>query len=83
MKKENRRTILKLCAALWLFKGTAQRKNKWECLGYLGPSRRPTAISTQPKRVRGPQHHIEAAVGAVSRIHFMFNFASIFDALPR
>ena len=33
-----------------------------ECPGYLGSSGRPTAISTQPKRGRGPHHHVEAAV---------------------
>ena len=30
--------------------------------GITGPSGRPTAISTQPKRGRGPHHHVEAAV---------------------
>ena len=38
------------------------RKNEGECPGYLGPSGRPTAISNQPKRGRGPHHHFEAAV---------------------
>ena len=40
-------------------KGAAQRKNEAE---YLGPSGRPTAILTQPKRGRVPHHHVEAAV---------------------
>ena len=41
----------------------ALRKNKGECLGYLGPAGRPTAISPQPKRDRVRHHHVEAAVG--------------------
>ena len=42
--------------------GAALQKNEGECPGYLGLLGRPTAISTQPKRGRGPHHHVEAAV---------------------
>ena len=63
-KSKNRRPILKmLCAALLRsFRGQHSEKMNGECPGKLGPSGRPTAISTQPKRGRGPHHHVEAAV---------------------
>ena len=62
-KRENRRPILmKLCAALLrLFRGQHSEKMKRSARGNWDPSGRPTAISTQPKRGRGPHHHVEAA----------------------
>ena len=42
------------------------------CSGLLGLSGRPTAISTQLKRGRGPHHHIEAAVDWCSSQNFQY-----------
>ena len=49
-----------VCCPTAVVQGAASRKNEGECPGYLGSSGRPTAISTQPKRGRGPHHHNEA-----------------------
>ena len=51
-----------LCCTSGIVQGAAQRKNEAECPGYLGPSGRPTAILTQPKRSWRLHHHVEAAV---------------------
>ena len=67
-KAENRRrqsTAFRkaVCCPSAVVQGVARRKNgSREVPGQLGPSRRPTAISIQPKRGRGPHHHVEAAV---------------------
>ena len=51
-----------VCCPSAVVQGGAQRKKKGEFRGKPGPSRRPTAILTQPKRGRGPHHHVEEAV---------------------
>ena len=51
-----------VCCPSAVVQVAACRKNEGKCPGYLGPSGRPTAISTQPKRDRGSHHHVEAAV---------------------
>ena len=50
------------CCSSAVVQGAPQQKNKGEFPGLLGPSGRPTAILTQPKRGRGPHQHVETAV---------------------
>ena len=52
-----------VCCPSAVVQRAARRKMvRGECPGRLGLSVRPIAISTQPKRGRGPHHHVEAAV---------------------
>ena len=52
----------KLCAALLRsFRGQHSEKMKGSARGNWDPRKNPTVILTQPKRGRGPHHHVEAA----------------------
>ena len=57
-KRQKQSCVLTFCGR----SGSSTAKSKGECPGYLGPLGKPTAISIQPKRVRGPHHHVKAAV---------------------
>ena len=52
-----------VCCPSTVVQGVARQKMvQGECPLQLGPSGRLTTISTEPKRGRGPHHHVEAAV---------------------
>ena len=72
-----------VCCPSAVVQRAAWRKSEGECPGSLGPSGRPTAILTQPKRGRGPHHHVKAAVDWCSYFFFgcdivTFSFYFIF-----
>ena len=61
-ERKSRQISERLRAAL-LRSCRGQHGEKMVCLrGVIGPSGKPTVISTKPKRDRGPHHYIKAAV---------------------
>ena len=63
-ERKSRPIVKKLCAALLrsFREKHGEKMVGGERPGYLEPSGWSTAISTQPKRGRGPHHHVKAAV---------------------
>ena len=50
------------CLSMVVQRAARQKMVRGECPWQLGPLGRLTIISTEPKRGRGPHHHVEAAV---------------------